>query len=267
MAKRSLTAKTADKFELYEKSVQAADVEARFFSRRFKRMTGRPLRLFREDFCGTAKMCAEFVTLHRENRACGIDLDAKTLRWAEKHNLGQLTEDQRERVTLIQANVLDVHRPKVELIAACNFSYFVFKTRQALLAYLKSVRRSLVEDGVVFFDVYGGAEAQLEQIEKRRVSGFTYLWDQVRFDPVTHDTLCKIHFAFRDGSEMRNAFVYDWRLWTLPELQELFQAAGFREVHVLWEGTDEKGEGNGVFRRVKHGDADKSWIAYVVGRR
>ena len=78
---------------------------------------------------------------------------------------------------------------------------------------------------------------------------------------------CKIHYKFPDGSRMRNAFVYDWRLWTLPELQELMGAAGFRDVHVLWEGTDSKtDEGNGNFRRIIQDHADPAWIAYVVGR-
>ena len=46
------------------------------------------------------------------------------------------------------------------------------------------------------------------------------------------------------------------------------EEAGFMDVHVLWEGTDhDTGEGNGVFRRVKRGDPDEAWIAYVVGRR
>ena len=37
---------------------------------------------------------------------------------------------------------------------------------------------------------------------------------------------------------MKNAFVYDWRLWTPPDLREAFEAAGFEDVHFLWEATD-----------------------------
>ena len=67
---------------------------------------------------------------------------------------------------------------------------------------------------------------------------------------------------------MRNAFVYDWRLWTIPELREIMQEAGFVDIHILWEGTErDTGEGNGVFRRVKRGDPDEAWIAFVVGRK
>jgi hypothetical protein len=99
------------------------------------------------------------------------------------------------------------------------------------------------------------------------VSNFTYVWHQADFDPITHHILCKIHFEFKDGSKMKNAFTYDWRLWTLPEMRELMDEAGFKDIHVLWEGTDKKGEGNGEFTRVERGDDEEAWIAYVIGQR
>ena len=108
----------------------------------------------------------------------------------------------------------------------------------------------------------------VETQDRRRQHGFTYVWDQVDFDPVSHDILCKIHYEFRDGTRMRNAFVYDWRLWTLPEMQEIMSEAGFHDVHVLWEGTDrDSGEGNGRFRRCTRGGDEDAWIAYVIGRK
>ena len=117
-------------------------------------------------------------------------------------------------------------------------------------------------------DAWGGSETQEVQEEEREQEGFSYIWDQDDFDPLTYNTICKIHFEFEDGSRMRNAFVYDWRLWTLPELREIMDEAGFVDVHVLWEGTElDTGEGNGVFRRVKRGDPDEAWIAYVVGSK
>ena len=40
------------------------------------------------------------------------------------------------------------------------------------------------------------------------------------------------------------------------------------DVHVMWEGTDQKTmEGNGVFRRKEVGDMDEAWISIVVGRK
>ena len=96
---------------------------------------------------------------------------------------------------------------------------------------------------------------------------FSYHWDQHHFDPVSHHTICKIHFEFEDGSKLRNAFVYKWRLWTLPELHELLQEAGFDNVHVLWEQTGDDGRGSGVFKKVRRGDPTYSWVAFVVGQK
>jgi SAM-dependent methyltransferase len=267
MRKRKFTARTADKHILYQLSVQSPDTDALFFTRHYRRLTARPLRIFREDFCGTAVLSCEFVKLHRDNRAIGVDMHGPTLAWARKHNIANLTENQRRRITLVRENVLRVQRPRVELIAAVNFSYWVFKTREEMLAYFRNARRSLVEGGIFVVDVYGGSEAAMELEDRTRLRSFTYVWDQARFDPVTHEILCKIHFEFGNGSRLRNAFVYDWRMWTLPEIQDLFHEAGFRDVHVLWENIDRKTDkGSGVFRRVHRAYATASFIAFVAGR-
>jgi hypothetical protein len=77
-----------------------------------------------------------------------------------------------------------------------------------------------------------------------------------------------IHFRFPDGSELRKAFTYDWRLWTLAEIQETLIEAGFVRPAVYWEGTVKKtGEGDGVFRRKTVGEACGGWIAYIVAEK
>ncbi len=262
------TARNSDKHVLYEESVQAPDTDSQFLSRYFKKVSGEPLRSFREDFCGTATLSSHFVRLHRDNRALGVDLDKKTLDWARHHNLSELDDGQLSRLQLVQGNVLSVRRPLVQMTAAMNFSYCVFKTRDDLQTYLTNAFRSLKPGGLMLMDVWGGSETQVEQEEKREVDGFTYVWDQRSFDPLTYHADCRIHFEFSDGSRMRNAFIYDWRLWTLPELRELMGLAGFTGIHVLWEATERAtGEGNGVFRKVTRGDADEAWIAYIVGEK
>jgi hypothetical protein len=95
--------------------------------------------------------------------------------------------------------------------------------------------------------------------------GFDYVWEQHRFDPITHDCRFYIHFRFKDGSKLHRAFVYDWRFWTLPEVCELLLEAGFRRTDVYWEGTDPKtGEGNDIFRIRKHAPCEPAWISYVA---
>jgi SAM-dependent methyltransferase len=262
-----LTARTADKLDLYQRSVQSPDVDVPLMERLHRRLVGKPLRTLREDFCGTAQICCEFVSRHRDNHAIGVDLDRPTLDWGRARNVEALKASQQDRVSLIEDNVLNVRKPRADLTCAMNFSYSVFKTRPELLTYMKAARRGLKKNGILLMDLYGGPSAQEEEEETTRKRSFMYIWDQARFDPITHHTLCRIHFAFRDGSRLRNAFTYDWRLWTLPELQELMAEAGFHNIHVLWEGTDsETDEGNGVYRRKARGDADHAWISYVVGQ-
>ena len=224
--------------------------------------------MFREDFCGSAILSCAFVRRHRDNRAIGVDLDGPTLEWALEHNVSSLEPEQQKRVSLVQGNVVDVRDPKAELIAGLNFSYSVFKTRKDFAAYIKNAFKALKPGGLFALDAWGGGQAQFLMKEKKKVKGATYVWHQADFDPITHHILCKIHFEFKNGSKKKNAFIYDWRLWTLPEMRELMEDAGFSDIHVLWEGTDkETREGNGIFRRVERGGNEEAWIAYVIGQR
>jgi SAM-dependent methyltransferase len=267
--RRPLTARTADRHALYQIAVQAPEIDAAFYDRWFRRLTGRPLRLLREDFCGTAVLACHHVKRHPENRALGVDLHGPTLAWGRAHNVEPLLDvEQRRRLVLRRANVMAVRSPKADAILALNFSYSVFQTRKALGAYLRNCFRSLREGGVLFLDAWGGPDVLRQTTDKTRHRGFVYEWQQCGFDPIRHEIDCAIHFAFPDGSRLRNAFVYHWRLWTLAELRELFEEAGFVDVQVLWEQTDANtGSGNGVFYRPARGCMDEAWIAIVLGRK
>ena len=260
-SKSGLTARTADRFDLYQKGVQSAEYYAHFLSRRFQSLAGRPLRTLREDFCGTAAICCEFVKLHPLNRAIGVDMDPIPLKWCKTHNFPGLSVEESQRIRLIRKNVL-IANAAADLIVSLNFSHFVFKSRKELLAYLKNARLALNKDGVLLIDAFGGGDPEIASGEHREEDGFDYEWEVSRFDPITRNIVCKIHFEFRDHTKLRNAFVYDWRLWTLPELQELFVEAGFRNIHVLWRQS-----GDSVFKRASTGRADAVWIACVVGQR
>lgn len=264
----------ADPHVLYQKSVQSPDFDIPFFAEYFENYTGRPLRSLREDFCGTAALSVYFVTQHPDNHAVGIDLDWPTLNWSMKHNVSPLTVDQQSRLTLIHGNVLDHHPLDAQLALALNFSYMIFKDRTTLLQYFRRVKESLRPEGMLIVDIWGGSESQVLQEEPREIDNpdddgigdFTYIWDQDAFDPSTYFCTMRMHFTFQDGSEMRNAFVYDWRMWTMPEVMELMKEAGFQDVHFLWEGTNKKtNEGTGIYHRMDQGEADLAWVAYIVG--
>lgn len=267
-ARTRYTARTADKHVLYQLAVQSPEEDVRFLTRLYQRMRGREARHMREDFCGTALLCAAWVKGRNARTAEGFDISRETLAWGREHNLASLGE----RAERIRLHALDVRAPstrKPDVRCAQNFSYFVFKRREELLEYFRSARRDLAPGGIFVLDIYGGPEAMEEEEEERKVdAGFTYVWDQRRYEPATGAYEAHIHFRFRDGSEMRRAFSYDWRLWTLPELKDVLHDAGFARVDSYWEGTDKDGEsGNGVFRRSERGENCPAWVTYLVASR
>ena len=93
------------------------------------------------------------------------------------------------------------------------------------------------------------------------------MWDQARYDAITSEILCHIHFEFPDGSKLRRAFSYDWRLWTIREVREVLAEAGFSTSEAYWEGSTPSGEGNGVYTRRESAENEASWLVYVVGVR
>ncbi|MEE8153568.1 MAG: class I SAM-dependent methyltransferase [Phycisphaerales bacterium] len=262
------TAKTSDKHELYELSVQDTEAECEFIDQVWKERRKRLARHLREDFCGTAATSIEWVKLRKDNTAIGVDIDLTVLKWREARLPDHLDPEQRKRLTLRQGDVRTVRTPRVECVLAMNFSYYLFKTREALRTYFEHVRSSLVDDGLFVLDAYGGSESFEELEEDRKVKGFTYVWDQHAYNPITGDALNYIHFRFPDGSQIKKAFEYDWRLWTLPELQELLTEARFAKVTVYWEGTDEETEeGDGEFKPATVGEPCEGWIAYLVAEK
>jgi hypothetical protein len=265
------TAANADKHELYQLSVQDPEIEIVFVHRVYKKTFGRAPLSLREDFCGTALFCAEWVKSQPDRTAIGIDLDQATLDWGIQHNLAPIGEPG-QRVKLLRQNVLDPVRQKSDIALGLNFSYWVFMTRDEMRAYFKGVLASLNDQGLLILDAYGGPlsmEAMGEEdIERTAVKGgFTYVWDQHAFNAIDHTVTNHIHFEFRDGSKLERAFTYHWRFWTLPELRELLEEAGFSKTQVYWEDEDEDGEGTGVYRARKRADNGGAWVAYIIAEK
>jgi len=269
--KKPDAAALADRHRLYELSVQCAESEIDFVEQTFRKIRKRKARSLREDFCGTANVCAEWARRNNRNTATGVDLDGEVLEWGRQNRLAPLTDKQRARVTLVQGNVLRAKSEPVDILLAMNFSYWLFKERSDLLRYFRKARRNLADDGVMFLDAYGGYDSFREIDEEREIDdgaeGFTYIWDQDEFNPVNNNLICHIHFAFPDGSVMEQAFTYDWRLYTLPEIRDLLHEAGFSKTTVYWQGWDEDGEASGEFFPVEDADADAGWICYISAEK
>ena len=265
--KKALTrADRADIHKLYEESVQCVESEIDFVDDTYKQIRGRRAACLREDFCGTMNTSCEWVRRRRTNHAWCVDINREVLDWGLEHNVASLTRGQKERIHVIEGDVNTAGTPKMDIVLAMNFSYWIFKTRQVMTTYFRRVHDSLDEGGIFFLDAFGGMEAFREMTESTDYGKFTYVWDQHKYNPITGEGLFYIHFRFKDGSRIRKAFTYDWRIWTLPEITEMLAEAGFRPA-VYWEGTGEDGEGNGEFSRTTEGEADRSWIAYIVAEK
>lgn len=270
-ANNSMTmADMADRHVLYQEAVQDVESEIDFVQETFEEIRNRPMKILREDFAGTMNTSCEWVRRGDDHEAISVDLDEDVLAWGREHNIGPLTDAQKSRIEVIAGDVFEVQTRPVDAVLAMNFSYWIFEKREILREYFSKVRDTLTDDGILFLDMFGGYEAFQELEEPRECDGFDYIWDQADYDPMSGHMKCHIHFEFEDGSRMENAFSYEWRLWTLPEIQEILKEAGYSKVTVYLEGDDEdedSDEGNGIFEPAERADADAGFLGYVVAER
>ena len=270
--KAKTLAERADKYKCYLASVQSPQHEVAFFDQAFSEEFGRePVRL-REDFCGTFAICGEWVKRGPERTAIGVDLDAEPLDWGRQHVLSRLTADQQRRIRILQQDVRRRNRPRVDVLAAQNFSFWIFKTRAEVRDYFRIARSNMADESVMVMDMMGGGACyDVGHVDKRTIrrgkKGFKYYWKQVDFNPVNHDAEFQISFKFADGSRLKRAFHYQWRFWTIPEVRELLEEAGFRRSYVYWEQEDEEGDDTGEWCRSESAPSHPSWIAYIVAIR
>ena len=265
-------AEKADKFVCYQKSVQSPEHEIEFFEQAYKDFFRRKPYSLREDFCGTFAICCEWVKSNQKRTALGVDLCAETLQWGRDHNLAKLNDSQQKRIRLQEQDVRKKNRPQVDVLAAQNFSFWIFKTREEVIEYLKIARSNLCDQGIMIMDMMGGGDCFIEgNVDKRTITkgkkGFKYHWEQASFNPITADASFYISFVFKDGSKLKRAFEYHWRFWTIPEVREMLDEAGFSESHVYWELEDEDGEDSGIWERRTTAPSNASWIAYIVAKK
>lgn len=268
--KKKTLAQKADKFLCYQKSVQSPENEVETFDKIYEEARKRKAYSLREDFCGTFAVCCEWVKSNKKRTALGVDLCPETLQWGKDNNLSELTQTESERVRLIEQDVRKRNRPQVDILAAQNFSFWIFKTRQEVIEYFKIARANLNENGIMIMDMMGGGACYEEgQVDKRTIKkgkkGFKYHWEQARFNPITGDCSFYISFKFADGSKLKHAFEYHWRFWTIPEVREMLEEAGFSESVVYFETEDEDGEDTGEWERMAEYPSNPSWLAYLVG--
>ncbi len=262
--------KAFDKYKHYENSVQTPGEHVGIYDRIFTEVYDKKPLSLREDFCGTHLISCEWVKSDPKRVAYGVDLDPEPLIYGQEHGFKKLKPDQKRRVHILQKDVLTVRAPKVDVIGVGNFSFFIFKTRTEFLAYAKSAYNSLKENGAFILELAGGPGfiAKTREQKTYRAPGlgkFTYYWDQQVYDPIRCEGMYAIHFKDQYGQMHRDAFVYDWRVWSLAEINDVLIEAGFQKTRVYWEATDKDGEGTGEYLHHKRGDNAYSWIAFSVG--
>ena len=255
-----------DKYKLYTKAVQSPEGDVEFLRDTYKEIKGKVPKILREDFCGTFALSSQWVKLHKNHQAYGVDLDPEPMEYGKANYFRKLSPEQQKRLHLIEGDVLRVELPKADLTAALNFSYFLFKTRAQLKEYFQRVYESLNKDGIFLVDVFGGGQCHDAIVDKIVHKNFTYYWDQTGYDPVSNEALFYIHFKV-GSKKIEKVFTYDWRIWSIPEVREIMTEVGFKKTYIYWEGSNKKGRGNGLFSRTEKGEPCLSWIAYVVGEK
>lgn len=256
-----------DKYKAYSESVQSSFEDARFLRRIYREINQAEPVTMREDFCGAFALCCEWVKLSDKTRAIGLDIDPEPIAYGRKNHLPQLDSARGKRVSIFRRDVLKPGASKADLICALNFSYFIFHRRETLLQYFIAARKTLSKNGLLVVDNFGGPNCCFTNTESRRMPGFTYKFEQKYFDPINNHAKFSIHFKPKGRRLVKDAFTYDWRMWSIPELKDLMLEAGFRDVAVYWEGTARDGSGSGVFHKRSRGEECQVWIAYIVGIR
>ncbi len=269
MPRRARPGAALDRFDCYERCVQNAPAMARFLHA----VHGGNPRTLREDFCGTGGVCRAWVALKpphaRGRRAVGVDRDAEPL--------SRLRRASRPgRVRAVRADARDC-RIRADVVSATNFPLGYLHTRRELLRYLRGVHASLNPGGIFVCDTYGGKTAFKVGATVRDVwcdggLRIRYTWEQRDADPLTAMVTNVLHFRGDAGGTVvfdhPEAFVYRWRLWSVPEIREALRDAGFRRTDVystLADAVDQHGRAH--VRPVEDpAELEPTFFVCVVGR-
>lgn len=251
-----------DRFDLYELCVQSPPHLVPLLSA----IHGGGPKVLGEDFCGTAALSVHWVETVEGGRAVAVDIDPEPL---NRHGY-------EDRIMRLAVDVREAHE-KVDLLFAGNFSIGYMHARAELLDYLRNARERLDEGGVFLCDTYGGEGTYLPGLvhrmhmlpDGRRVR---YTWEQRDADALTGRVVDVLHFRIERGGviedEMFDAFIYDWRLWSVPELRDAMLEVGFNSVDVYQKMPDAEDDDGHVYIEAVTDpeELDDSFIVVVAAR-
>jgi len=239
-----------DRYDLYERCVQSPRLLVpllRAIHAGGAESGADRARVLGEDFCGTAQLSHTWVEMVEGGSAVAVEIDPEPL--------AQATPD--ARVRLVRSDVLRLDPADasgMDIIFTGNFSIGELHERATLVRYLRLARARLARGGVFVCDTYGGEHAYTVGHVDRDHDGpggvrIVYRWEQCEADPLTARVTNALHFRVFEGDEVvhdiHDAFVYDWRLWSVPELRDAMTEAGFAQTRVyaqLPDAVDDAGE-------------------------
>ncbi|XP_039121656.1 uncharacterized protein LOC120258347 [Dioscorea cayenensis subsp. rotundata] len=181
-----------------------------------------------------------------------------------------------KEVCSISSTMKEVGLPGRDIICAFNYSCCCLQRRTDLVMYFKHALHALSKKGGIFvMDVYGGTSAECKLRLKRKFPNFTYVWEQADFDIINRTTRISLHFQLGKKHIIQHAFSYNWRLWSLPEIQDCLKEAGFCSVH-FWVRTmpNTNSIGNTAedtvdqdlkYEELSSFQQQDAWNAYIVG--
>lgn len=264
-----------DAFDCYELCVQGP----RFVAPFLHAVHGGSPTVLREDFCGTAALCRRWVEDGRRagesRRAVGVDMDEVVLERARRDNGAA---GMQEAITLVRGDAIETpvgRSDGCDVVFVGNFSIGYIHERAALAGYLRASRARLgagnagFGGGMFVCDTYTGASAFTPGSVTRVHPGrgrevVRYTWEQREADALTAMVTNAIHFQVEVDGEVvaryPQAFVYRWRVWSIPELREAMREAGFAGSEVYQDvGPHAQPMAHGTELR-------ESGIVCVVGR-
>lgn len=202
------------------------------------------------------------------SKDCKDDSESNELQSAVQVGSSTSTDDM-----YMKRNVQLVPR---DIVCAFNYSCCCLHKRAEIVLYFKHVLGVLSKKGGIFvMDLYGGTSSESKLRLQRRFPNFTYIWEQAEFDIIGRKTRISLHFHLqKQQRKLRHAFSYSWRLWSLPEIKDCLEEAGFQSVH-FWirqmpdTEANRRTEGFGAGRDMKYEEVktfeqEDAWNAYIV---
>jgi SAM-dependent methyltransferase len=257
-----------DRFELYERTIQAPEHLIPFLVG----LHGGAPRVLGEDFCGTALLARSWASTVTAGAAVAVDCDGAALaRAGQAPNVALLEADLRRE--------LPGSLPRPDVVWVGNFSIGYLHARDELVSYLMRTRARLRGGGLFVCDTYGGGAAWRvgAAVREHFLPGGLRVrstWEQRSADPATGRVVNALSFRVdADGDvvfEEADAFIYDWRVWSLPELADAAREAEFASssvyAHLANDARGRQGRPTPLCDASDLGDPGERWAAVFAAR-